>query len=160
VQHALRAFTPDDDKKLRATANTFPKTEFYDIPKTITSLGIGEALVTALTPRGTPSPVAATLIAPPSSKMEPIPPAELNARVAASQLSAKYSKAIDRVSAREMLQKNAPAEARSDRGEPSVSETVTDVLNSPMARTLGRELVRGIFGVLGVSTRSRTRRRY
>jgi hypothetical protein len=84
----------------------------------------------------------------------------LNARVAASQLSAKYSKAIDRVSAREMLQKNAPAEARSDRGEPSVSETVTDVLNSPMARTLGRELVRGIFGVLGVSTRSRTRRRY
>src|SRR6185503_11265210 len=69
VQHALRAFTPDDDKALRATANTFPKTEFYDIPKTITSLGIGEALVTVLTPRGSPSPPAATLVEPPSSKM-------------------------------------------------------------------------------------------
>jgi DNA helicase HerA-like ATPase len=162
VQHALRAFTPDDDKKLRATANTFPKTEFYDIPKTITSLGIGEALVTVLTPRGTPSPVAATLMEPPSSKMEPIPPAEMNARITASPLFAKYSHAIDRESAREILQKDAPADAdesRPSHDEPTMTEKVSDVLNSPMARTVGRELVRGIFGVLGVKTITRRRRR-
>src|SRR5258706_2046687 len=76
IQHALRAFTPDDEKALRATANPFPRTPYYDIPKTLTSLGIGEALVTALTPRGTPTPVVATLMAPPMSLMGPIPPEE------------------------------------------------------------------------------------
>src|SRR5262245_31937617 len=79
VQHALRAFTPDDEKALRATANTFPRSEFYDIPKTLTSLGIGEALVTVLSPRGVPTPVVATLLAPPSSLMGPISPADLQA---------------------------------------------------------------------------------
>ena len=60
VQHALRAFTPDDADALRKTARTFPMTDFYDVEKTITSLGIGEALVTVLSPRGVPTPLAAT----------------------------------------------------------------------------------------------------
>ena len=60
VQHALRAFTPDDADALRKTARTFPTTEFYDVEKTITSLGTGEALVTVLSPRGVPTPLAAT----------------------------------------------------------------------------------------------------
>ena len=60
VQHALRAFTPDDADALRKTARTFPMTEFYDVEKTITSLGTGEALVTVLSPRGVPTPLAAT----------------------------------------------------------------------------------------------------
>ena len=56
MQHALRAFTPDDEKALRAAARTFPKTTFYDIEETLTTLGIGEALVTVLGENGAPTP--------------------------------------------------------------------------------------------------------
>ena len=84
VQHALRAFTPDDADALRKTARTFPMTEFYDVEKTITSLGTGEALVTVLTPRGVPTPLAATRLLPPDSLMAQMPPDEFAATVAAS----------------------------------------------------------------------------
>ena len=71
VQHALRAFTPEDADNLRKTARTFPMTEFYDVEKTLTSLGIGEALVTVLSPKGVPTPLAATRLVPPDSLMAP-----------------------------------------------------------------------------------------
>ena len=80
VQHALRAFTPDDADALRKTARTFPMTEFYDVEKTITSLGTGEALVTVLTPRGVPTPLAATRLLPPDSQMAPMPPDAVRCR--------------------------------------------------------------------------------
>src|SRR6185436_8738289 len=67
VQHALRAFTPDDEKALRASARTFPKSEFYDIQQTLTTLGTGEALVSVLTERGTPTPTFAARLIPPRS---------------------------------------------------------------------------------------------
>jgi len=178
VQHALRAFTPDDEKALRATANTFPRSEFYDIPKTLTSLGIGEALVTVLSPRGTPTPVVATLMAPPSSLMGPIPPADLQARVLASPLHKEYATAIDRESAREVLEarakggpapgteggaaKTAPAAPHRGAGGaaegPDVAQQIGKALGSPLAKAVGRELVRGLFGVLGVSSPTRRRR--
>jgi len=171
IQHALRAFTPDDEKALLATARTFPKSEFYDIPRTLTSLGIGEALVTVLSPRGTPTPVVATLMAPPSSLMGAIPTQDVLASVAASPLHPRYAQAIDRESAREVLQ--ARAEGRRGEGaerplprsqgparpEPGMMETAGKILNSPMARTVGRELVRGLFGVLGLRTTIRRQRR-
>ena len=71
VQHALRAFTPDDAEALRKTARTFPMTEFYDVERTITSLGIGEAFVTVLSPKGVPTPLAATRLLAPDSLMAP-----------------------------------------------------------------------------------------
>ena len=71
VQHALRVFTPDDADALRKTARTFPMTDFFDIEKTITSLGTGEALVTVLSPRGVPTAVAPTRLLPPDSLMAP-----------------------------------------------------------------------------------------
>ena len=77
VQHALRAFTPDDADALRKTARTFPMTERYDVEKTLTSLGIGEALVTVLSPKGVPTPLAATRLLPPDSLMAPLPPERL-----------------------------------------------------------------------------------
>ncbi len=182
VQHALRAFTPDDEKALKATANTFPRSEFYDIAKTLTSLGIGEALVTVLSPRGVPTPVVATLLAPPTSLMAPIPPADLEARVKASPLHAEYATRIDRESAREALEakargreepeasvapqvdgprKSAPRAGRASAGEPAdVGRQIGKALGSPLARTVGRELVRGLFGVLGVSSPTRRRRRW
>ena len=80
VQHALRAFTPDDDKALKAAARTFPKTPFYDVEETLTTLGIGEAFVTVLTPRGVPTPPFATRLIPPASRMGPLTHAELAQR--------------------------------------------------------------------------------
>ena len=74
VQHALRAFTPDDADALRKTARTFPMTDHYDVERTITSLGIGEALVTVLSPKGVPTPLAATRLIPPDSRMAPLTP--------------------------------------------------------------------------------------
>ncbi len=103
IQHALRAFTPDDADALRKTARTFPMTERYDVEKTLTSLGIGEALVTVLSPRGVPTPLAATRLLPPDSLMAPLPPAELQARIAASLLATRYATAVDRESAHEMI---------------------------------------------------------
>jgi DNA helicase HerA-like ATPase len=174
IQHALRAFTPDDDAKLKATANTFPRSPFYDIAKTIPSLGIGEALITVLTPRGTPSPVAATRLVPPTSLMGPIPAEEIARRVAASPLHGEYAEAVDRESAREVLQKRVEEEGRdhapprrarggsrrSASDAPGAGETVAKILNSPTARAVGRELARGLLGVLGVRATSRRRRRY
>ena len=103
VQHALRAHTPDDDKALRATVRTFPKTEFYDLEETLTSLGIGEAVVTVLDARGAPTPVVATRLIPPGSRMAPLTPDELQADIRQSDLLAEYGHAVDRESAREML---------------------------------------------------------
>jgi DNA helicase HerA-like ATPase len=103
VQHALRAFTPDDADALRKTARTFPTTDFYDVEKTITSLGIGEALVTVLTPRGIPSPLAATRLIPPDSLMAPIDEVQFAGRVATSSLTAKYGQTVDRESAHEII---------------------------------------------------------
>ncbi|MES1239520.1 MAG: helicase HerA-like domain-containing protein, partial [Chloroflexota bacterium] len=95
IQHALRVFTPDDADALRKTARTFPMTEFYDVEKTITSLGIGEALVTVLSPRGVPTPLAATRLLAPDSLMAALPPADLQGRIATSALSAKYGRTVD-----------------------------------------------------------------
>jgi uncharacterized protein len=103
VQHALRAFTPDDADALRKTARTFPMTEHYDVENTITSLGIGEALVTVLSPRGVPTPLAATRLLPPDSLMAPLPPADLQARIAGSLLATRYATTIDRESAHEII---------------------------------------------------------
>jgi DNA helicase HerA-like ATPase len=103
IQHALRAFTADDADALRKTARTFPITDFYDIEKTITSLGTGEALVTVLSPRGVPTPLAATRLIPPDSLMAALPDADLQARIAASSFSTKYGQTIDRESAYELI---------------------------------------------------------
>jgi hypothetical protein len=103
IQHALRAFTPDDADALRKTARTFPTTTHYDVEKTITSLGIGEALVTVLSPTGVPTPLAATRLLPPDSLMAALPDADLQARIASSPFRAKYGQTIDRQSAYEII---------------------------------------------------------
>ena len=96
VQHALRAFTPDDADALRKTARTFPTTTFYDVEKAITSLGIGEALITVLSPRGVPTPLAATRLLPPDSSMAPLDEVQFRGRIATSPYLAKYGTTVDR----------------------------------------------------------------
>ena len=103
VQHALRAFTPDDADALRKTARTFPTTDYYDVEKTITSLGTGEALVTVLSPKGVPTPLAATRLIPPDSLMAPIDAVQFQGRIATSPFAAKYGATVDRDSAYERI---------------------------------------------------------
>jgi DNA double-strand break repair helicase HerA and related ATPase len=103
VEHALRAFTPNDADALRKTARTFPMTDFYDVEKTITSLGIGEALVTVLSPKGVPSPLAAVRMLPPDSRMAPLDEVGFQGLVATSPFRLKYGQTVDRESAHEII---------------------------------------------------------
>jgi DNA helicase HerA-like ATPase len=103
IQHALRAFTPDDADALRKASRTFPVTTHYDVERTITSLGIGEALVTVLSPKGVPTPLAATRLIPPDSRMAPLTEQEIAQLVAASTLAGHYGAAVDRESAHEII---------------------------------------------------------
>ncbi len=111
VQHALRAHTPDDDAALKATVRTFPKTEYYDLEETLTSLGIGEAVVTGLDPRGVPTPVVAARLVPPTSRMAPLTPDEMQKELAESDLVREYGTAVNRDSAFEMLARRLAASA-------------------------------------------------
>ncbi|MGW1890444.1 helicase HerA-like domain-containing protein [Streptomyces sp. NPDC002004] len=164
VQHALRAFTPEDQKALKATVKTFPDSA-YDLEELLTSLGTGEAVVTVLSERGAPTPVAATRLRPPSSLMGPVDAAGLDRAVRSSPLHARYGAAVDRESAYEKLTaREAEAEARagaeaarpragrpSARPEPTLVEQVvgSGVFKS-LARSvgtqLGREITRTLFG--------------
>ncbi|MGE0442997.1 MAG: helicase HerA-like domain-containing protein [Gemmatimonadales bacterium] len=186
VQHALRAHTPDDEAALRATVRTFPKTEFYDLQETVTSLGIGEALVTGLNARGVPTPVVAARLVPPTSRMAPLTPPEFAEEERESDLMREYGTPVNRESAYEILTRRlarpeppaargssgpfrepAPAPARSGRGPSGLGKAVTGgllgALTGTLARTVGRELVRGVFGMIGgraPRTRRTTRSRW
>jgi DNA helicase HerA-like ATPase len=102
-EHALRAFTPQDADNLKKTVRTFPISQFYDVEQVIQQLGIGEALVTVLSPRGVPTPLAATRLVPPDSLMAALDAASFQQHVAASPFVAKYGTPIDRQSAHEII---------------------------------------------------------
>lgn len=108
VQHALRAFTPDDAKALRATVGTYPRSG-YDLERVLQELGTGEAIVTVMSEKGAPTPVAWTRLRAPQGLMSPTPEPAIVAAVNASPLLAKYGTAIDRESAREILAKKMQA---------------------------------------------------
>jgi DNA helicase HerA-like ATPase len=128
VQHALRAFTPEDADALRKAARTFPMTTHYDVERTLTSLGIGEALVSVLNAKGIPTPLAATRLVPPDSRMAPLTPEEIAALVAASPFAAKYNTEVDRESAHEIISgrlTNAKAAAATAAAEAELREQVS-----------------------------------
>jgi DNA helicase HerA-like ATPase len=103
VQHALRAFTAKDRKSIKKTAENYPLSDFYETDEIITQMGIGEALVTALNEKGIPTPLAATLMRAPITRMDILTPAEIDQLVNESTLVDKYSESIDRESAYEIL---------------------------------------------------------
>ena len=103
VQHALRAFTAKDRKAIKLTAQNYPDTEYYDTAEVLTSLGIGEALVSALDEKGRPTPLAATMMRAPMSRMDILTDKELNKLLDESKLILKYNEDIDRESAYEIL---------------------------------------------------------
>lgn len=145
IQHQLRAHTPKEAKALKETVSTFPTTD-YDLGALLTTLGTGEAIVTVMDPDGAPTPVAATKIFAPRSKMGPSDPALMEQLVADSVLQATYGERIDRESAREILTQRleagaADAEAEGTSGpEPapgSGSDAEHDEARIPLPDTSG-----------------------
>jgi DNA helicase HerA-like ATPase len=103
VQHALRAFTAKDRKAIKSTAENYPLSDYYETDEIITALGIGEALITGLNEKGIPTPLAATLMRGPATRMDILTPVEIDEIVDYSTLTEKYNKEIDRRSAYEIL---------------------------------------------------------
>tara|TARA_R110002020_G_scaffold85914_6_gene211976 strand:+ start:147181 stop:148704 length:1524 start_codon:yes stop_codon:yes gene_type:complete len=161
VQHALRAFTAKDRKAIKLTAENYPISEYYDTKEVLTSLGIGEALVSALDEKGRPTPLAATMMRAPMSRMDILTQDEINAINNSSSLVTKYNKSIDRASAYEILnEKIEKAEseevkekAKSERAKMSSSRKTTS-RSSTTERAIIKVLtsatvIRGVLGILG-----------
>jgi uncharacterized protein len=157
IQHALRAFTPDDQQALTKTVRTYPKTDVYDLASALTSLGIGEAVVTVLSERGAPTPVAWTRLRSPRSLMAAIGDDAIATAAKSSPLQATYGQTVDRESAYEKIQKlrahaGPPAEAGS-KNAPAVEKKPgwwKRFVNSrgfqTFLKALGTELIRSMFG--------------
>lgn len=174
VSHVIRAFTPNDVKALKETVKTFPKSTFYELEQQFTQLGIGQAFITVLNEKGIPTETVLTHLAPPASLMGPLTETEYKAHLSQSEMYKKYQETIDPQSAFEMLneriqstaqsakeKKEQEAEAapapKSGRAEKSTFE---EVINSPITKQIGKELVRGVFGMLfGTTPRRTTSRR-
>jgi hypothetical protein len=105
IQHALRAFTAKDRQSIKQTADNYPSSDYYETSEILTSLGIGEALVTALSEKGTPTPLVATMLRAPMSRMDILSESEIQEINTNSKLVKKYSELIDRESAYELLNK-------------------------------------------------------
>ncbi len=166
VQHALRAFTPRDQKAVRAAAQTFRPNPELDTERVITELGVGEALVSVLTEGGVPTPVERTLIRPPASRIGPASDAERAELLRKSPLAGKYDRAVDRESAHEILKARAEKQAaeaeaarqraaqekaaRRSHGGGRRRQSVAEALAKSVARSIGsqigRRIVRGILG--------------
>ncbi len=169
VQHALRAFTAADRKAIKLVAENYPITEFYDVDSLITELGIGEAMITCLSEKGTPSPLVQTFLSAPQSRMDILTPSEQDDLLGKSAMVKKYNQDVDRESAYEMLQqKISPSEEVVDtkkKASPSkkeeksvIGEAIDSTVGRQVARTLAREVTRGLLGVLGIGTSKRSKK--
>lgn len=157
IQHALRAFTANDRQAIKKTADNYPTSEFYKTDELLTSLGIGEALVTALNEKGIPTPLVATMMRAPQSRMDILSDNEIDEINSKSKLVKKYSEEIDRESAYEIL--NAKIETANQQAaekeqqtpsKPSKSEptTASVVTKSVLKVVTSATFIRGVFGVL------------
>jgi DNA helicase HerA-like ATPase len=175
VQHALRAFTAKDRKMIKLTAQNYPISEYYNTDEMLTSLGIGEAAITALNEKGIPTPLAATLLRAPQSRMDILNKGEIDEVFRSSKLVGKYNEMIDRESAYEMLteklkvsqeieekpvrksKKTKKTTRRTRREKSTMEKVLTSTTTKQIGRTLAREFMRGILGVLGLGGTTRRR---
>jgi len=159
VQHALRAFTANDRKAIKMTAENYPLSDYYKTDETLTNLGIGEALVTALNEKGIPTPLAATMMRAPMSRMDVLTTGEIDEINAKSKLVKKYSEVIDRESAYEMLNKKieaaeaVAAEAKQEvqeqkQAKKEASEPMSQTAKSVIKVLTSATFIRGAFGIL------------
>ena len=176
VQHALRGYTPKDQKAIRAAAETFRQNPAYSVQEVITELGVGEALISFLDEKGRPSIVERSIILPPRSQIGPVPLEKRKEELYKSPFRGKYEQAIDRESAYEYMQKRAvqeaeqraaeaemaanrklaearaKEEARAQRSARSASnkDTVVDKVLKSAATSIGRQVAQGLVrGILG-----------
>lgn len=155
IQHALRAFTAKDRKAIKLTAENYPDSDYYDTAEVLTSLGIGEALVSALDEKGRPTPLAATMLRAPMSRMDVLTDAELKELINRSKLVPKYNSVIDRESAYEMLnEKIKKAEhlhekESEERVNTSKSTSRASTRQNPIVKVLtSATFIRSVFGIL------------
>lgn len=159
IQHALRAFTANDRQAIRQTADNYPSSIYYKTDEVLTSLGIGEAFVTALNEKGIPTPLAATMMRAPMSRMDVLTDSEISEINAKSKLVRKYSEEIDRESAYEILAKkieeaNQQAEAqaeeenKTEERKSSDPSTASVIGKSVVKVVTSATFIRGVFGVL------------
>jgi len=156
IQHALRAFTANDRQAIKQTADNYPSSNFYKTDEVLTSLGIGEAFVTALSEKGTPTPLAATMLRAPESRMDILSTEEIASINASSKLVKKYAESIDRESAFELLAKRISVEEEatiaqtnnsneakkpSAKADDGISKSVIKVVSSA-------SFIRGAFGII------------
>jgi DNA helicase HerA-like ATPase len=168
VQHALRAFTANDRKAIKQTAENYPLSDFYKTDELLTQIGIGEALVTCLSEKGTPTPLAATMLVSPHSRMDVLTEEELNQLVASSKLVKKYNQEIDSESAYEMLTAKLEEAAEKSKEEEPAKKSgrqkeekglLESIVTSSAARQAGRTaasiITRSLLGALGLGGRSK-----
>ena len=162
VQHALRAFTPKDQKAVKAAAETFRSNPNLDTAKVISELGVGEALVSVLDLHGRPTPVERVMICPPETRIGPLSDNERNELLSRSPLQGRYDTILDRESAYELLNQRADQQlkqtaasspaAKSSRGPGRPRQTIVEAMAKSAARSIGssrgRQIVRGILGSL------------
>ncbi len=164
VQHALRAFTAKDRKAIKLTAENYPDSPYYDTKSVLTSLGIGEALVSALDEKGRPTPLAATMLRAPMSRMDILTQKEIESINDRSELVEKYNVDTDRESAYEILNKKiekaneqeAIEKAKEERAKASKSSSRTSSRNTQSTTSkaiikvlTSATVIRGVFGILG-----------
>ncbi len=168
IQHSLRAFTAKDRKKILLASQNFPLSEFYTIDQCLTTLGIGEALITCIDPKGIPTPLIHTLLRAPESRMGILSPEEIKNMVSLSTIYGKYATDIDRISAYEILSKklNGPSgipEIEKPSGSRTIAKEeksiiekiITNSTTKQILNTATREITRGLLGVFGIKKRSR-----
>ncbi|MBP9925173.1 MAG: DUF853 family protein [Cyclobacteriaceae bacterium] len=174
VHHVIRAFTPNDVKALKETIKTFPKSDYYDMEQQFTQLGTGQAFITVLNEKGIPTETVVTHLAPPASFMGPLTAQAYQSQLDNSSFYKKYKETVDPRSAFEILNERMAGakkqeeevlqrEVESKTAHTSRKEksTFDEVLSSPVTKQIGRELVRGVFGMLfGKAPRTTTRRKY
>lgn len=168
IQHALRAFTANDRKAIKQTSENYPLSDYYDTDEIITQLGTGEALITLLNEKGIPTPLAATMLCPPQSRMDILTTEEINALVRKSRLTDIYNRTVDNKSAYEILTEKMQAakeiepeiKTRRQKEEKSTLEKIGDnTVVKSILRTAGNAIVRSLLGSLGVSTTTRRRKK-
>jgi hypothetical protein len=160
IQHALRAFTANDRKAIKLAAENYPDSEYYDTAEVLTQLGIGEALVSSLSEKGIPTPLARTMLRAPMSRMDILSPSELTTLIGNSKIAKKYNEEIDRESAYEILKDKivrateieAKEKEREEKVNTSRSRSTTRRRSTRMNPILkvvtSATFIRGVLGVL------------
>jgi DNA helicase HerA-like ATPase len=157
IQHALRAFTAKDRKAIKLAAENYPDSEFYETKEIVTQLGIGEALVTVLNEKGIPTPLAATMLRAPMSRMDILTAKELKETIAKSEIAAKYNEEIDRESAYEILtkkvekiqkQEKKTKERKASSRSRTSSRRKSTRMNPILKVVTSATFIRSVFGIL------------